>query len=262
MNKKIPKDIKKNKKKIKKIEDSFSDSLDDFEDEIKEKNDIERLIKGEKEIIAEDKKETVDKTVNKNINEQAKAEPEKTVSITKRTRKESIIDSILEVYKQLNVPETEQMTFHQLKATKINILERKLADLTEKLTKEVIKQEVPQQQQGDVLISDDVAVQALFNVNIIMTQFVENLAEVGRQNEMTKDYVPNINGMTQRLLKDDKQKQLKECLKGIIAEHGESIKPYLSPVAIWLMFMVSNASETVAENMSKNLDEATTKSQT
>jgi len=230
-----------------------------YEEDVKEKDEIEKIIKGSKEVKEEIENDVIDSTLNKNIDNKIKNEPKKITPITKRTRKETIIDSILETYEQLNIESSERMTISQLKATKINILEKKLAEMTEKMTKEVMKNQVATSDtpSPDSPISDDLAVQALFNVNIIMTQFVENMAEVGRQNEMTRDYVPNISGLTQKMASDDKQKQLKECLKGIVSQHGESIKPYLSPIAIWLMLIVSTAGETVAENMSKNLEEAT-----
>ena len=90
-----------------------------------------------------------------------------------------------------------------------------------------------------------------------MAQFIENVAEVGRQNEMTKDYIPDIKGYTKRLSKEEKKEQLKKCLAEIIREHGASIKPYMSPIAMWLMIMISSATEQIAENASKNSEEAT-----
>lgn len=258
---------KKNKKKEEIEEFEESDSLEgtDFEEEVEEKNEIERLIKGEKEtknnIID---KEKLDNTVNKNINEKVKEEPEKTKSLVKKTRKETIMDSILDAYKQLETPENEMMTAAQLKATKINILEKKLADLTEKIVQKIaIGGNVPietskQLQLPEIGISNELATNALFNVNIIMCKFVENLAETGRQNDTTKKYIPDINGLCERLLKPEKEKQLKECLKSIIDTHGEKIKPFLSPLGIYAMFMITTASEQVTENLSKNSNQLIT----
>jgi hypothetical protein len=254
---------KKVSKKIKVIEEEFdSDDLEGFYssieidlNEMEEKNNIEKIIKGDNE-IKKPNKEKIDETVAENENEQSK----KVKSITKEIKKpnkQSKVDAILKLYDQLEIPEADRLVPAALKNTPMSILEQKLGALTEKATKQIAKVDpLPDNTKGT--ISDDLAVSALFNVNIIMSQFVENLADIGRQNDMTKDYVPNLNGLTKRFLKPDKEKQLRECLKGIVAEHGESIKPYLSASSIYLMFLISTGAEQVSENMSKNLSEAIT----
>lgn len=249
------KNIKKtsNSKKTKeKIEDSESseENFDFEEEELEEKNKIEKEIKGEfEEEFKDDTK--IDKTINKTL------EKEKKPSAVKKTKKQATIDSILDAYDKLNISESDRLTPPALKATKLNILERKLAELVDKMAKEIV---VPKQEEQSEKkeISDDFATECLYNVNIIMSQFVENMSEVGRQNEMTKDYIPNLNGLTKRLVREDKQKALKECLKQIIKEHGETLKPYMSPIAMWAMLMMSNCAEQIAENASKNSDEAIT----
>jgi hypothetical protein len=235
------------------IKDFSEDSFDDpqFEEEIQEKNIIEREIKGE--IEAEEDlltKEDLDKIVNKNINDKTKKAPEKVNMIIKKSRKDTIVDSILDAYNKMNIPEAERMTAAQLKATKINILEKKLAEMTEKLVGKIIVVEAPEKPGQQ--ISDDLATNALFNINIILSNAVENIAETARQNEVSKKYVPNIKGLTARILRPDKEKALKECLKDIIKLHGDKIKPFMSPIYIWLMFMISTASEQVHENFQKN----------
>lgn len=253
--------------KAKKVLDDFSSEDDDstfedygFEKEIEEKNEIERNIKGEKERKdPEVNKEKIDKTVNKNINEKVKDEPKKAVSLVKKTRKDTIIDSITDAFKQLEVPEDEVMSHNQLKNTKINILEKKLAELTEKIVAKVAgganTGEVPKPEEQKIAISNELATDALFNINIIITTFIENIAETGRKNEATKKYVPNVKGWTNRLLQPEKEKQLKECLKNIIALHGDKIKPFMSPISIWVMFMITSATEQVSENLSKNSEQ-------
>jgi hypothetical protein len=155
------------------------------------------------------------------------------------------------------------MTHAQLKATKLNILEKKLAEVTEKLVQKIAnKNGIPVQIQQENTqisgISNELAVEALFNLNMIMSDFVENMAEIGREHDKIKKYVPNIKGFTTRLLQPQKEKHCRECLKGIIEVHGETIKPLMSPIAVWLMFMISTASEQVAENTSKNLKQPIT----
>lgn len=268
-NKKInnSKSEKKNIKKIK-ISDEEFDSEDfssleelNFIKEVDEKNKIERQIKGEKEIIdGEVDKEKLDKTINKNINEESKKEPGKTTSIVKKTRKETLVDSVIDAYNKLEIPESERMTSSQLKKEKINILEKKLSELTEKIVAKIAtNKNISTEPQGEtVSISNELAVNALFNVNIIMTTFIENVADTARQNEATKKYVPNITGLSKRLMKPEKEKQLKECLKSIIELHGDKIKPYMSPISIWLMFMITSMSEQISENFSKNSQEPIT----
>lgn len=264
---KVEKKEKENEKKRKIIkldsdnEEDFSDSLEEInlEEEVEKKNKVERLIKGEKQSNAlQVNKEQIDKTVTININDQVKDEPDKTVSIVKKTRKETIIDSIIDAFKQLDITGEEAMTYAQLKATKINILEKKLADLTEKIVIKVGSPDVKQISEISSPISNDLATGALFNINIIMARFLENMAETARQNEATRKYVPNINGFTNKLLQPEKEKQLKECLKSIIELHGDKIKPYMSPICIWAMFMITSASEQITENLSKNLDQPIT----
>jgi hypothetical protein len=89
-----------------------------------------------------------------------------------------------------------------------------------------------------------------------MANFIENLVETGRQNEMTKKYLPDMKGFTKKLITPEKEKQLKMCLAEIIREHGAVIKTYMSPICIWAMHMVTTATETITENMSKNSEKA------
>lgn len=252
--------IRKKPKKVEEFNEDEEDSLEefDFEQEVEEKNKIERQIKGEKETIDNNvDKETIDKEINKTISNKIKDEPIKAVPAIKKTRKETVIDSIQDAYNKLDLSEEEKLTYAQLKATKINLLEKKLADLTEKIVSKLAnKTEEIVNNNTNAIMSNDLCTEALFNVNLIMATFVENLAETGRKNEVASKYIPNINGFTRALLKPEKEKRLRECLGQIVKEHGETIKPYMSPIAVWLMYMITTATEVVSENMSKNLQEA------
>jgi len=246
----IPKKpVKISKKKSKIVlqdDDSFSsEDFPDFEkEELQEKNKTEKEIKGEVERIE------IDDTKIDNIVD--KTQDQKKTSPLKVTKKQATIDSILDAYEKLNIPELEKRSPQALKGEKLNILTRILGDLTNKMATEIVAPAPPK----ETGISDDLATQSLYNVNLMMVQFLETLTDAGRQNEMTKDYVPNLKGMTENLLKPDKAKVLKETLKAIIQEHGAEIKPYLSPVSIWLMLMIGTATETIANNASKNSSEA------
>lgn len=259
---KTKKEIPKTKKKSKIIEDDFSMSEiseDSIENEvISKKNEVEDNIKNdafESLIIEMTDDSKKDRAINKKLDQEAKNKGEQGVITTiKKTKKQATIDTILDAYEKLNLPEVERSSAASLKGEKLNILEKKLAILTERIAKEILntpKPVEPGQENGNV--SDDVAVIALYNVNIMMTQFVETLAEVGRNNESTEGYIPDIQGVTQRLLDEQKSKQLKQCLKDIIAQHGDAIKPFLSPISVWVFFMISNMSEQIAENEFRKL---------
>jgi hypothetical protein len=221
------------------------DSIDDMEDKIK----IEKEIKGEvkRKKYDEEMIEEVDDVMRED-----KPKKEKTLKATKKPKKQDMIDKILEAYDKLNLPEVDRMTPSALKATKLNILEQKLGQVSDKIAKEILKIDNIKITPGDVpqeiQISDDAAVIALYNVNMVLTNFVENLAEMGRENETIGEYVPNIKGLTKRLFQEEKSKQLKLLLKDIIAKYGNQIKPYMDPLLIWAGFMISTATEQVALN--------------
>jgi hypothetical protein len=267
-NKNFSKTEKKSKTKSKKIieEDDDSEEIDEFEisneddiEEIQEKKSVEKAIKGKSLILdlpdESHKDRKIDNAINKTLEKDIKQDDKSINKVVKKTKKEATIDSIIDAYQALNLEEMDRMTKPALKSTKLNILEQKLKDLTERIAKEIIK--VPENNvetkngEGKRDLSPDFQAECLFNVNLIMAQFVENIAEVGKQNKITKDYVPNISGFTKRLLKDDKKEQLKKCLREIIKEHGEMLAPYMNPIAMWSMIMISTASEQIIENASE-----------
>lgn len=238
-------------------EDSIEElTLEDLEnlDEVQEKAFIEKQIKGvvEKNMIDEELRDDVNK-------EMYKEKPAKApVKVTKKPKKEAIIDKMLEGYEKLNIPEADRLSRAALKSCKLNILEQRLASLTERLALEILKIDTPKEldktPSSSYTISDELAVISLYNLNLVMTTFVEELGKTARQNETIKDYVPNIDGFTDNLRQTEKAKVLKECLKEIIKQHGESIKPFMNPIAIWLCLMLTTASEQVAKNSTKVIE--------
>ena len=257
-----PKKISKKPKKIIEEVEEFevSEELDPIDiEELMEKDNIEREIKGE---VKENKIDIdkIDHGINKNLEKEAKENPQKDIDKTiKKPRKQVLIDKIIDLYKECDIPELDQLTPAALKSTKLNILERKIDDLNKKLAEKAnkISKEIVSISAGSNTcgISDDSAADALYNVNLIMTQFIENCAIIGREHEVTKDYVPNLDGLTKRIQQEEKKKQLKETLKRIIERYGQNIKPYLNPLCDYAMIMISCAVEQISINNVKVIED-------
>lgn len=250
--------VSKKKTQSKKVEDDLSDL--DISESVEDSDELEEKIKIEKEIKGEVKKKKIDQDLVDEVDDimrEEKPKAKKPLKAIKKPRKQTIIDKILDGYDKLNIPPVDRMSPAALKAEKVNILEHKLAQIAEKLSKEILKvDKIKEEEVIKAGISDDVALITLYQVNIMMAEFIETMAKVGRQNKEIKDYVPDLDGLTLRMLEEQKSKQLKECLKAILTEHGESIKPYLSPLSVWAMFMMTCATEQITENECKKLSNA------
>lgn len=242
----VEKPIKKSKIIVE--EDSIEDiELEELEylDEVQQKSYIEKEIKGDVP------KNEVDEELKDAVNDQMyKDKPaKKPVKEIKKAKKEDMIDKVLDAYEKLNIPESDRLSRAALKVTKLNVLEQRLAGLTEKLAIEILRIEKPKElEEKPYMISDELAVISLYNLNLVMTTFCEEMGKTARKSETMADYIPNIDGWTANLRQPEKAIALKECLRDIIKQHGEAIKPLMNPIAIWLVLMITSASEVVVKN--------------
>ena len=252
---------KSSKKKV-----SFEEDEDELEPleldedtlrEIEEKDIIEKEIKGyKKSDVVEVNDEVIDNIENKSLNEEAKKK-KNPASTVKKTKKQTTIDSILQVYDKLSIPDVDRLDAAQLRVTKLNILERKLTDLTEKLQRTIVTKVMDDPAGKKSSMSDSVAIDALVRINIVMAAFVENIAAAGMKNEVVKAYIPDVTGLTKKIIDPQKDKELRECLKMLMEQHGETIKQYLSPIGMYLFFVTSVTGEVIAENKLKNSPDPT-----
>ena len=92
------------------------------------------------------------------------------------------------------------------------------------------------------------AVKSLYNLNVITAHTIERLT-----GHFEDNIGVSLEGWTKNLCKE-REVELKACLKEIIEKHGDQVKKYMDPLAIYLMLIVTSASETIAINAKKNFD--------
>lgn len=190
----------------------------------------------------------------------------------KKPKKMEIIEQIKLLSKKMGEPCDSD---RNLGRTKLVVLKKKLAELTGKgvnqlsaMQTEIKQQEIKDEKEDKdgkdekdekmehslVLISDETAINSLFNYNIILANSIEEISKSLQNNETIGNYVPNLDGYTKQIYK--RENELREALKLIVQEHGEIIKPYLSPIMMYTLIMITAASNTIMENSSKNLTES------
>lgn len=219
------------------------------------KNDIDNIntdeqgelfIKGQNE---PNKEEPPIKIVNDNIDNVVPkiATPVTEPVVKKRgkpSRKKKLIEDYKKIMKELGL---EIPSNRDLNRTKINVLEKKLADATNKASDKILTPQMTDTQKKEYEgISDDLAVRGLYNLNVILAHGVERLSV------HFEDALPaNLIGFKNNLCVENEE-NLKNVLKDIVREHGESIKPYLSPISIWLAMVITSATTVASANARKN----------
>jgi hypothetical protein len=219
-------------------------------DENIEINDNEKLDEVEKQIlnginnIKESKNEDIineEEFINKKI-----------------PKKKQIIMSIRKVADKIGetVP-----TEKELGRMKINILEKMLAGLAEKLTGKILNAKMaqlqpkqPDNQNSDnkdvkPVTSSSLSVENLYNLNIIASNMVERISILLQDDKYYGPYTPNLEGLTKKLLFDEiKIKQLKDVLASILNDHREILEKFCTPLLTYAALMISTGSEVAFEN--------------
>jgi hypothetical protein len=232
----------------------MNDNIIDIETEKMTDDMAEKYIKGENEDKNEIDNKENEPVVNSNESTVIKEEPslgqqlfpdkKETKKRGKKPRKKELIESLKKAYEHLG---EECPSNRQLNRTKITILERKLADATQKITNKIIEVKKTKEQEEYVSkIPDDMAVKSLYNLNVIASHTIERISM-----NWSEETGISLEGWTKNLCKE-REAELKSCLKEIIEKHGSQVKQYLDPVAIYLMLIVTSASETIAINTKKN----------
>lgn len=169
----------------------------------------------------------------------------------KLPRKKQIIQSLKMMSKKLGLPIDSD---RDLNRAKLGNLEKKLAEMSKKTYDKIVETQLEKVEvEMKSEISDELAVKALFNVNILVAKTLEDVTKVMQGNENMKNYCPDLEGYTKELFAQEKE--LKECLKLVIEQHGKEIKPWVSPLTMYAMIMIGTAGKTIANNMSKNLEQ-------
>lgn len=188
--------------------------------------------------------DTADKPDNSmtEIKKDSNPEPEKK-SKKKRPRKKELIESLKKAYEKLG---DEVPSNRKLSRTRVKILEKQLADATSRLTNKIIETKQSNEQKENISkIPNDMAVKSLYNLNVITAHTIEKLT-----GHFGEDYGVSLDGWTKNLCKE-REEELKACLKEIIDKHGDQVKQYMDPIAIYLMLVITSASETIAINTKK-----------
>jgi len=169
---------------------------------------------------------------------------------------------LLDLYNEMDIKDIDRLPF----GTKLNILEAKIEDLKkQKQLKNAgdkankIAEEIMTGKNYDGLLSDDMAIEALTRCNGIMCRFLEITTQTARKNPDIADYIPNVDGLANKIEDPVYDKELRGVFKQIIEQHGESIKPYLNPIARYISVMIFGITATIAENKAKSAQEDITK---
>ncbi len=208
-------------------------------------DDIENFIKNGLNAEYDDIDETIDSdeaSENQDIDKKDKKDK-------KKPRKQQIIDDIKELSKKMGV---ECDTDNKLLKTKIQVLEKTLSKLVEKsltcnLDVDVIKKSVKHDEAKvkttTEQVPDNLASDALYNINFLLVNTVENVAN-------SFDLPISLEGLTQKM-DQTKKEELKAVLLKIVGNHGSFIKPFLSPMAMYAFIMLTTIQETIADNLKK-----------
>lgn len=214
-----------------------------------EENKVENYIKSG----IEDDDDAIDITMSES------SEEKNTIEISKKPRKQQIIDDIKELSQKMGIPCDSD---NKMNKARIVVLEKKLGELVNRsLTcdmnpkliqqKELIApvQEIKDDNNNDNTsrIPDDMAAEALYNINFLMVNTIENITN-------NFDLPISLDGLTKKM-DETKKEELKAVLLKIVGNHGNVIKPFLSPIALYCYIMLTTVQQTVHENLKKRSTE-------
>lgn len=168
----------------------------------------------------------------------------------KLPRKQQIIKDIKKLYRAMGI---ECPSDNKLSKTRVTKLEQELVRLTNKsltcnMDPEIIKKSNEKDKQlvkqpAVMDIADDIAGDALYNINFLMINTIENVTN-------SFDLPISLDGLTKRM-DQTKKDELKKVLLRIVGNHGAIIKPLLSPTAMYAFIMLTTMQETIADNLKK-----------
>ena len=208
---------------------------DEKASEINEIKDIENQIK-DGIIIVEDEPVNFDK--------------EKSVKTIKIPKKTQVITSIQKIASKLGIPIP---SVREMNRTKLNILEKQLAKMTEQLTSKIMNnslmpsdpktdEEKEKEKEKDNYVSDEAAINSLYILNIMGASMIERICRTYRDDPNFKGYpIPNLEDYAKKLSENN---ELKIVLRDVVKEHGTVIKSFVSPLSMWLMLMIGVGVET------------------
>lgn len=173
--------------------------------------------------------------------------------LEKKPKKQKMIDDILILSEKMGI---QGETRNKLNKTTVGNLEKKLAELINmslknNLDEKLIKKDIEikkdlQVKQQDVKINsipDDLAGEALYNINFLMVNTIENIT-------CSFDLPVNLEGLTKRM-DTEKKEELKKILLRIVGDYGDVIKPLMSPFAIYMYTMLTLCQQTITDNLKK-----------
>jgi hypothetical protein len=163
------------------------------------------------------------------------------------SKKNALIQSINNLFEKTQKP----MCYSQreLNKMKVSDLEKLLAQEVEAVAKEKLLQLLPQEEQADAAGDKDkftrgVGISTLYNINKLVVLSAERLTEQYEDKIGT-----SLKGWWAEI-ESDKQ-QFREILSAIYEQHGEGINQYMSPLTVYLMFMVMSGGSVATKNIEK-----------
>lgn len=175
--------------------------------------------------------------------------------------KSQFVDKIIELLEKSGKLDAEKdVVRKRLNRKTVAELEAQLAKLTFDLTTEIKKIEVEEQSKKlekekiELEESEDedskkkYFVDVLFMINSVGARSLEEVSLYAQKNY--PDYVrSNLSGYSDNLQKN--KEELKTALRGVVEEHYESMKTYLSPMSLVLMINIMSAQGAYVSNLQK-----------
>jgi hypothetical protein len=214
------------------------------------------IIKGDKiydenndEIIEINNGKTDMKTIEESKDDCINGEDIKKDVDEKLPKKAKLLKSIKELASRMSYElpsqrELNRMKIEELKKLMANMISQSMPNISNLPKMSDNMDEVVTESIEVKTMSDAMATTALYNLHILLFKFMENTTET------FKDVLPiTLSGLTQKAI--TRETDLKETIKVLLKEYGTDIKQYLSPTAVYFMFISSLVGECAIENVKK-----------
>lgn len=172
----------------------------------------------------------------------------------RKPRKQQIIDDIKELSRQMGI---ECQSDNKLNKAKITALEERLGKLVNKsltcnLEPKVIQKSIALDNSNNIVkkddnvIPDDMLADSLYNINFLLVNSVETISN-------SFNLPVSLKGLTQKM-DETKRDDLKKVLVKIVGNHGNVLKPLMSPLAMYAFIMLVTIQDTIKDNLKKKSD--------
>lgn len=163
------------------------------------------------------------------------------------SKKNALIQSINNLFEKTGKP----LCYSQRELNKMRVsdLEKLLAQEVESVAKEKLLTLLPQEEQAAASVDSEklskgVGISTLYNLNKLIILAAEKTSEHYEESIGT-----SLKGWWSEI-EQDKQ-QFREILSAIMEQHGNQLEQYMSPLSVYLMFMLMSGASVATRNLEK-----------